>query len=802
MALKRSGLELVAENNAQYLAALQADEQATRGLDNATEAAARSISESLGDIDAAVKDTGDLYQDAAGKWRNASGRFASDAEKAAHGIDAIPKATKDAADQVQKHGSVMQGVFQGIGQGLIGLAAEGGEMLLDLGASTIDVAADFEAGLGIFSSVAGSALEEAGLSVDDFREKALQLGAETQFSAAQALDGFTELVKGGRSATQAMEEADDALNLVAAGGLANVAEGADILAKQLGVWADSGVEAADVTDLLARAANASTVDVKELHDGLLQAAGTAKATGVDYEDFVTTMATIAPSFSSAQEAGTSYRNLLVRMQPSTKEAAAAMAELNLLTEDGKSKFFDATGAFVGGEQAAALLADSLAGLSDAQRQQALQTIFGNDAMNAAVALAEAGDEGYREIAKGMELAGSAADQAAERNKGFNFALETLKGSLETLQIVVGTAVLPVLTDLANEVTEGVNLVMDFAKVVTGAEDPLSALTDALGLGSGAVGDLGKMAADIAGDHLQQLTDAWNNDVMPAIEIAQAFLVNDLMPILDNLAQVLLPAVDAALDVLAGIWTHVLVPAVRLAWNIFANVFMPIIREVTDWLADTLPPVIEDVSAFFTDTLLPAVSDVYAFIDTNLVPIFSALADVITAGVKLAVRDLVDLWEETLLPALESGADWIDDTLGPILEDLGEWLDTITGGFDGITSAIDSAVGWLQNLADAIDSLPDLPDGLMPGSPTPFERGLTQTTAAMADMIPEVRALSMSLAGLDRVTLDDTSGGGMGGTTIINNQQTWAPQMPVYTNQSPAVVADGFAVMTALASMGA
>jgi TP901 family phage tail tape measure protein len=99
---------------------------------------------------------------------------------------------------------------------------------------------------------------------------------------------------------------------------------------------------------------------------------------------VQTMALLAPNFASASTAGTSLNNFLLRLQPTTDGATAAMIDLGLASDDGVSKFYDSEGAFIGMEAAAGLLQTSLAGLSEAEKTAALSVIFGNDAMRSAL----------------------------------------------------------------------------------------------------------------------------------------------------------------------------------------------------------------------------------------------------------------------------------------------------------------------------------------------------------------------------------------------------------------------------------
>lgn len=433
------------------------------------------------------------------------------------------------ADQVNAVGMSLDGV----GKATLALAGGG---LVALGAgltSAVNAAGEFEAGMNNFASVAGSSLAAAGFSLDDVKAKALELGAVTQFSAAQAQDAMINLAKGGVPVADIMGQATDAtLALAAAGGL-ELGPAADIVAKQLGVWGETGITAAQVADQLAQAANASTVDVDELAMGLANVAGTAKTAGVDFGDLTQTMALIAPGFSSAADAGTSLKTMIANLQPTTTAAKATFNELGLMAFNaGKaamafgvdiskssdpleeidaamrqyivntlgiqqgtdkfakaydemyakfqySKFYDANGAFLGMENAATLLQGAVGNLSEADKVMALQTMFGSDAIRAAAAVANAGAPGFNAMGDAMTAAGTAADQSAIKQQGFAFALDSMKGTIETIQIVIGSALLPVLTSLIGVMTESLNGVLTFAQGILSANDPLAALVTSI-----------------------------------------------------------------------------------------------------------------------------------------------------------------------------------------------------------------------------------------------------------------------------------------------------------------------------------
>ena len=507
------GVQLVADQANAYLAALQAIDAASQTLVSGVRATASALTafeaglataargatqldsaatpassavDALGDdATASARDAAALgaaadaagsgvkgLGDTAGKAGDEAGGLGEKAKPAASGIDAIKEAAIGAARRLGELAV----------DGLRAAAAAFGQWVTD----GIGAAGDFEAKMNEFAAVTGDALDDSGQSLGEFKQLFIDLGRELPVSTADVQQAAIEMAKGGiEPATIAAVGLRTALNLAAAGGV-EIADSAEIMAKQLGVWSDKADDAAtrsaflsQAADLISQAALASVVNVDDLALGLANAGGVAKIAGLSFRETVTTMALLAPGFSSAADAGTSFKTFLARLQPTTNAAADAMASLNLLTADGKSKFYDATGSFIGMEQAAELLHGALDGMSEAQKESTLQAIFGQDAIRAAAMIAEQGADGYRTMAGEMAGLGSVAEQAAQRQQGFNVAVNNIQGSLEALQITVGGAILPALTGLINVVAGGINVVTEYAAATIEGKTALSAFGQAI-----------------------------------------------------------------------------------------------------------------------------------------------------------------------------------------------------------------------------------------------------------------------------------------------------------------------------------
>lgn len=610
--------------------------------------------------------------------------FTGTLKQAEAATDSFVKNTEQAGPKVSKAGEAIKGAFREIGALAVNAALEAGQALIKFGVDSIKVAGDFEAGMGKFSAVAGD-ISDTGLTIDDFRKKFLQLGKDTQFSAGEAQDAMTELVKGGVSVKDAYGDATQATLDLAAATKMDLAQSAEIVAKQLGVWGDKGLTATQAVNLLSAAADASTVNVDDLAQGLSQAGGTAKVAGVSYSDLVTTMAMIAPGFSSAADAGTSFKTFLSRLIPSTDAQTAAMVDLGLATADGKSAFYDAQGQFVGMEKAAEMLKNATAGLTEEQKLSYLQTIFGSDAIRAAAAISEGGAEGIQNMTAAMDKQGTAADKSATLNKGFNFAMEQLSGSLETLQIIIGSAVLPILTRLVNEIiVPAVNQVMAFAEsfggVSVSVEDTVFAFGELFGAGT---------TTFLVFEQIKSTIER----VMREVEKVVGVVLKLIVKFWDENGEQIKADVD----------------------RIFLSV-LRIISDVMGLINATIVPALKGIAKFISengDDIIKLFKNVWTIISTVIDTVLTLIGGIIRTATKIFKGDFEGAWNEIkatvervwnnikiiLATLLDQIKIQIGLTLTAIFGNVVARMDDIKGniaaGWATIKSGIDTALGNIK-----------------------------------------------------------------------------------------------------------
>lgn len=623
-------------------------------------------------------------------------RGLKDTAKGLDDIDKAAKNTKGGFDALKSVGTAALGA--------VALAA--GAAAVAIGGfvkDSISAAGQFEAGMNTFAAASGL----GGKELEEFKNQFLSLGQALPVSTTAVQDAATAMVKGGIDpAIVAAGALRDTIQFSLAAGFATIEEAANASAKLLSTWGDTSASAADqalflasAQELLTKAANASTLDADKLSEAMLMAAGSAKAAGVDYEEFVTVMGATSGAFSTAATQGTSFNNFFTRLIPSTKTAKEAMAELGLYTEETGSAFYDAQGAFIGVEAAAGLLQEAFAGLSEAQRSEAMNTIFGNDAKNAALAVMEQGTAGYQKFSAAMAEANGIQAQSAATQQGFNFAIENMKGSIEALQITIGTKLLPVLTPMIEQFTSGVNKVIEFTNAVAGGQEPIAALTAQFPGLQDAIAGATPVLMGIAG----AITAA----VVPAFIAWAAAALTSATATIAALAPVLIPiaAIGLAVGVLTLAWQQNwggIQETTAAAWAVIE----PVLSDLWTWLGTTIPPIIQQLSDFFTGTLLPAISEFAGFVTGTLLPALTNIAHMGFNIVYTAVSDLANAIGTALQPVVDAVASALKGPLQSAMEGLApagrglqSIVDGIAGAFDGVASAIGGAVDAIKKFLE-------------------------------------------------------------------------------------------------------
>ncbi|MDE3838662.1 phage tail tape measure protein [Bacillus methanolicus] len=375
---------------------------------------------------------------------------------------------------------------------------------------------DFEAQLSSIKAVSGATGEQ----MEQLKNLAIEMGSKTKYSGLEAAQGIEELIKAGVSLEDIINGGlEGALSLATAGEL-DLAQAAEIASTALNAFKDDALTINDAANILAGGANASATSVGELQFGLSQVSAVASGIGLSFKDTATALSLFANNGLKGSDAGTSLKTMLSNLIPKSEAANETMMDLGIVTRDGANAFFDAQGNVRSMAEIAGVLHESLKGLNAEQRQQALYTMFGSDAIRAANILYKEGAVGINKMYSEMSKV-TAVDVANEKMNNLKGRIEELKGAFETAQITIGNALVPAVDLLVqglqkvmnwfNNLSPGMQSFIAISAAVTavitglvatfgvvlavigGAASGIGALTTAFSAVSGAIASAGGIA---------------------------------------------------------------------------------------------------------------------------------------------------------------------------------------------------------------------------------------------------------------------------------------------------------------------
>lgn len=593
------------------------------------------------------------------------------------------------------------------------------------GGAAISVAANFDDAM---SQVQG-ALGDASADTEGLRQLALQLGSDTVFSATEAAQAMVELAKGGLTEADIKGGALAASMDLAAAGQLNLADAAETTVQMMGSFGLGAADATRIANALAGAANASSADVSDLTQAMSQCSAQASLAGWSLEDTAAALALFADHGVKGSDAGTSLKTMLQRLSAPTDQAADAMEAYGLEVRDSNGKMKDITG-----------IADELTGklgtLSDAERDAALQTIFGSDASRAAAILMQSGSEGLQKYIAATNDA-TAAETMANAQKGeLSWALENMGGAIESASIAFGSALAPAITAVAGVIG---NVAEAFASLPSGAQTAIAvvlALVAAVGPLLVVFGSVVAMLPALS-ERLLMLGGAFAVPLAPALAVAAAIAaVVAVLVTLWNTSETFRATVLAAVDAISAKVQEIcafLAPYVQafvdqlvLTVQTAMDVLLPIIEAALTVIISIVVPVLTSI--------MDTVASVFATILATVTNVMAALSSIIQGawqviqGIFQTVLGLIVGVVTGDFSMMSSGVSGILNGMSGIISGIlqgilsvfsGIWnsiksvavgacnavTGAVSGAFNGIRSVIENAMGGAKStVSNALDAI--------------------------------------------------------------------------------------------------
>lgn len=277
------------------------------------------------------------------------------------------------------------------------------------------------------------------------KKSARDAGATTAYSAKQSADAMGYLAQAGYKTNQIIDALPATLSLAAAGSI-DLARSADIATNILSQYRMQAKDTGVVVDQMAFTQANFNTNIEEMSDAMNYFGPTAAAFKIGLSESNAVIGLMANNGLKGSLATRALSSSITRLSNPTSKMRDTMDALNL-------KFFDAEGHFVGMAGMVDTLNNGLRGMTDEQRQAALSTIFGAEAIQEINILLSEGGEKIRHWTEQLDNAGGAAKRMADTkldNLAGDFMI--LKSTSQEFALGLYDKISPTLRALTQEAT--------------------------------------------------------------------------------------------------------------------------------------------------------------------------------------------------------------------------------------------------------------------------------------------------------------------------------------------------------------
>lgn len=328
--------------------------------------------------------------------------------------------------------------------------------LLGVGTAAVKVASSFDSAMSEVKAISGA----TGTQFTQLRDKAIEMGAKTKFSATESAKAFKYMAMAGWDTKDMLNSISGVMNLAAASGedLGTVSDIVTDAMTAFGLAADGttkvlkngyNVEVSNAehfSDVLAEASSRSNTNVSLMGATFKYVAPIAGAMGYSIEDTAVAIGLMANAGIKGEQAGTALRSTITRLVKPTKESGTAMDALGIsvTNSDGSMKSLD---------DVLRQVRSSMSGLTEDQKASYAAMLAGQEGMSGLLAIVNASDEDYQKLSESIQnCTGASQEMADTMQDNLGGAVTLLKSALESAGITIGERLTPYIRELAEWIT--------------------------------------------------------------------------------------------------------------------------------------------------------------------------------------------------------------------------------------------------------------------------------------------------------------------------------------------------------------
>lgn len=672
---------------------------------------------------------------------NYEAQLSFDASKFKKGM---AESEKDFSTFRNKMKSIGNGIVAGIG---VAVTAATGS-LVAFGKSSIDAGKEFDSAVSQIAATSQKTVDE----ISALRDKAIELGSATSFSATQVADAENILAMAGLNEKEIVSSVGDVLNLAAAGSI-EMGNAASYVTGAVKGFNDEFTNTQYYTDLMAKGATLAATDVDSLGAALSRSSSTAASFNQSAEDTTVALLRLAEQNVVGEAASTALSRAMTDLYTPTDSAKTALDELGISMYDsnGNAKEFNGV---------VDELNAKLSGMSQEQANAYKSTIFTSQGLRAFNMMTVSSTEKVQSFRDGLASAsdgiGSAAQQAETMLDNLQGDITIFGSAVEGLQIGVSDSINGLLRDTVQFGTEQIGILTEAVKK-NGLEGLAGAVGEVLSNVITKIGEylpkLINLGVSVVKSFLSGLAD--NADEIAAIMVDLAeTIVNGITDILPILIQTAFNIVSAIANALAQRLPTLIPTIVQGIMNIvqtiidnlptFLNAVLTIIKAIAKGILDSLPVILQ--------ALPNIIRGIVSFVVSAIPQILNAIIEIVKAILNYLpeiINSIVSVLVQNI-PVIIQGIITIIDG---IVQALPELITAIVAALpDIITSIINAVVellpvlidGLIQLVLGIVEALPEIIKALIEALPQIITAVITGLMQALPQLITGLIELVLQL----------------------------------------------------------
>ena len=573
---------------------------------------------------------------------------------------------------------------------------------------------------------------EGAAAMATLEEAARECGRTTAFSATEAAEALNYLALAGYDAEQAATALPTVLKLAGAGAM-DLAAASDMVTDSMSALQIEATEENlnSFADQLAQTASKANTSVAQLGEAILTVGATGANLAGGTTELNTALGILADNGLKGAEGGTHLRNVILSLQSPTDNASAALKSLGV-------DVYDAEGNMRGLNNIFGDLSSAMEGMTQAQKDSIISTIFNKTDLTSANALLANCTDRWDELSAAIENSAGACEDM------YSIQLDNLDGDIKILQSG--------LSDLGISIYQDLNgPLRSMTQLATGMVEELSAayseggmqgmvgaiggcLSEAVGVISEYVPQVVSMGVDLIGSFVQGIAD----NAGPLADAAAQTLTVFIDGLFSLVPQVLLAGIDIITQLASSI-TSQLPTLINNGTQAITNFVAGIIQRLPTIISTALTLVQTLVNSLGANAPM-LISAAIQLIGSLVTGILSMLPQLLQMGIQL-ILSLAQGLISNLPLILQMGVQIIISLVSGITQMLPM---IIQGGIQLIISLIQGIIANLGNIAQAaVQIIITLATGLISAIPQ-LIAAIPQLVGAIIDTILSTNWLDVGI----------------------------------------------------------